>query len=64
MNAAQADKLKGLSFHVGDVTLSSLEDIRRSKDTITVKVDGHALRSVPGPTGVPLLGNYLEGKKC
>ncbi|KAK9243592.1 cytochrome P450 [Lipomyces tetrasporus] len=51
---------EGLSFYSGNTPLLALSEIQASVGIITVKVDGHALRDVPGPSGLPLMGNYLE----
>ncbi|KAK9364637.1 cytochrome P450 [Lipomyces kononenkoae] len=51
---------EGLSFHSGNTPLLALSDIQTSAGIITIKVDGHALRDVPSPSGLPLMGNYLE----
>ncbi|KAK9352947.1 cytochrome P450 [Lipomyces doorenjongii] len=51
---------EGLSFHSGNAPLLALSEIQASAGLITIKVDGHALRDVPGPSGLPLMGNYLE----
>ncbi|KAK9261039.1 cytochrome P450 [Lipomyces tetrasporus] len=51
---------EGLSFHSGNTPLLALSEIQASVGIITIKVDGHALRDVPGPPGLPLIGNYLE----
>ncbi|KAK9234437.1 cytochrome P450 [Lipomyces kononenkoae] len=51
---------EGLSFHSGSTPLVALSEIQASEGIITIKVDGHALRDIPGPSGLPVVGNYLE----
>lgn len=31
-----------------------------SEDAIAISVDGHAVRNVPGPKGLPYIGNFFE----
>lgn len=62
MKRAKTD-FEGLSFHQGASTLSDIEHIREASDTIVIKVDGHPLRPVPEPPGLPIVGNYLESER-
>jgi len=51
---------QGLSFHVQDGSNLDWDDILATDSEILVKVDGHALREVSGPPGLPIVGNYFE----
>ncbi|KAI0204142.1 cytochrome P450 [Astrocystis sublimbata] len=52
---------RGLTFHnSNNETLADVGEIIACEDIISVKVDGHAIREVPGPQGLPFVGNYFE----
>lgn len=53
----------GLSFHreSDGETFESLESLKADDAPVIIKVDGHIFRDVPGPTTLPVVGNYLEG---
>ncbi|SMR50637.1 unnamed protein product [Zymoseptoria tritici ST99CH_1E4] len=53
-------KPEGLSFYLEDELLEEISDIKEAQGRISIKVDGHTVRSVPGPPGLPLIGNYFE----
>ncbi|KAF3031357.1 hypothetical protein E8E12_000572 [Didymella heteroderae] len=50
----------GIEFLRGDDVLSSVREILLSDEAIAISVDGHAVRIVPGPKGLPWVGNFLE----
>jgi hypothetical protein len=54
---------EGVAFQAGDSELSELQEITTSDTPIGITVDGHTVRDVPGPQGLPWVGNYFEGKK-
>ncbi len=37
-----------------------MSEVLESDDPIALTIDGKAVREVPGPTGIPYFGNYLE----
>ncbi|KAI0129937.1 cytochrome P450 monooxygenase [Xylariales sp. AK1849] len=51
---------KGLGFASDGAQLISIADVLASKDPVAVTVDGKAVREVPGPQGLPYVGNYFE----
>lgn len=52
---------EGVAFQAGESELSELHEVTDSKDPIGISVDGHSVRDVPGPQGLPWVGNYFEG---
>lgn len=53
---------EGLAFQAGETELTDLSQVASSKHHIGITVDGHSVRDVPGPQGLPYVGNYFEGK--
>ena len=52
----------GISFRDNrEHDLSNMEEIRDADEPVSVKINGHDARQVPGPQGLPLVGSYLEG---
>lgn len=52
---------EGVAFQAGESELSELHEITESDVPIGITVDGHSVRDVPGPQGLPWVGNYFEG---
>ncbi|KAF1961843.1 cytochrome P450 [Byssothecium circinans] len=50
----------GIGFQSDDNNLYDVSDIAASNSPIAITVDGHAVRQVPGPTGLPYIGNFFE----
>ena len=55
----QAD---GVAFQAGELELEELAAITSSKEPVGITVGGHSVREVPGPQGLPYIGNYFEGE--
>ena len=55
---------ESVGFESAGAELPELGDVESTVGKIGVTVDGHAVREVPGPAGLPFLGNYLEGECC
>ncbi|KJZ78522.1 hypothetical protein HIM_01913 [Hirsutella minnesotensis 3608] len=54
-------KPQGISFVVdGHRKLTSASDIIATEGPVAISIDGKAVREVPGPSGLPYVGNYLE----
>ncbi|KAH6867381.1 monooxygenase [Thelonectria olida] len=53
-------KPKGVGFIYNDRRLTAVSDILDKDEPVAVSIDGNAVREVPGPTGIPYFGNYLE----
>ncbi|KAK6837003.1 cytochrome P450 oxidoreductase [Apiospora arundinis] len=51
---------KGVGFVQQDVALVALADVLEAEGPIAISVDGKAVREVPGPKGLPYIGNYFE----
>lgn len=52
---------EGVAFQAGETELSELYEIIDSTVPVGVTVNGHSVRDVPGPQGLPWVGNYFEG---
>jgi hypothetical protein len=52
---------EGVAFQAGESELSELHEVTDSTVPIGITVDGHSVRDVPGPQGLPWVGNYFEG---
>ncbi|KAF1924067.1 putative cytochrome P450 monooxygenase [Didymella exigua CBS 183.55] len=50
----------GVGFTRGGDSLSNVKEILSSQEAIAISVDGHAVRDVPGPKGLPYVGNYFD----
>lgn len=53
---------EGLAFQAGETPLTDFHDVTNSDSPIGITVDCHSVRDVPGPQGLPYVGNYFEGK--
>lgn len=52
---------QGIAFHAGGRELEDLPDIEPQEGDIAITIDGHNVRDVPGPAGLPIVGSYFEG---
>ncbi|KAJ5652562.1 Cytochrome monooxygenase alnD [Penicillium longicatenatum] len=50
----------GISFQTDDAELSTPSDILSSEVPIAIAIDGKAVREIPGPKGLPFVGNFFE----
>jgi cytochrome P450 len=50
----------GIAFNSEDSVLSSVADVLAQKTAVSITIDGRAVRPVPGPPGLPFIGNYFE----
>lgn len=50
----------GVGFIFDNHRLTSVQDILSKPSAITISINGRGVREVPGPRGLPYLGNYLE----
>ncbi|KIL88163.1 cytochrome p450 oxidoreductase [Fusarium avenaceum] len=53
-------KPNGVGFIHNDRKLTAVSDVLEKDEPIAVSINGNAVREVPGPSGVPYFGNYLE----
>ncbi|KAK5118681.1 hypothetical protein LTR85_007887 [Meristemomyces frigidus] len=53
----QAD---GVAFQAGDLELTELHDIKDASLPVGITIDGRSVRDMPGPQGLPGMGNYFE----
>uniref|UniRef100_L2FY41 Cytochrome p450 n=1 Tax=Colletotrichum fructicola (strain Nara gc5) TaxID=1213859 RepID=L2FY41_COLFN len=51
---------KGIGFVSGDEALTTVADVLAAEGPVALSIDGHAVREVPGPAGLPFIGNYFE----
>ncbi|KAI1773865.1 cytochrome P450 [Hypoxylon cercidicola] len=51
---------KGIGFVAQDACLTAISDIVSSESAIAISIDGKAVREIPGPKGLPYVGNYFE----
>lgn len=50
----------GIGFEQNGETLSEVLEIASCSEPVAITVDGHAVREVPGPKGLPYVGNFFE----
>jgi cytochrome P450 len=52
----------GIGFNSRESVLASVADVLSygQQDAVAITIDGKAVRPVPGPPGLPFIGNYLE----
>lgn len=50
----------GIGFESEGRQLFELDELKNVSGSIGITIDGHSIRSVPGPKGLPFLGSYLE----
>ncbi|KAF2634817.1 cytochrome P450 [Massarina eburnea CBS 473.64] len=50
----------GIGFQSDDNNLYDVSDIATSSSPIAITIDGRAVREVPGPAGLPYVGNFFE----
>ncbi|KAH8897425.1 cytochrome P450 [Thozetella sp. PMI_491] len=50
----------GIDFQTEETELSDVSDVLSWEGDVAVTVDGHKVRDVPGPQGLPIAGNYYE----
>ncbi|KAK9371833.1 cytochrome P450 [Lipomyces chichibuensis] len=51
---------KGIAFNNQDSVLESVQDVLAQEEAVSITIDGRAVRPVPGPQGLPYVGNYFE----
>ncbi|KXJ89362.1 cytochrome P450 [Microdochium bolleyi] len=51
---------KGVGFTQDGRNLTSVSEITAASSPVAISIDGHAVRAVPGPKGLPYVGNYFE----
>ncbi|KAJ5885354.1 Cytochrome P450 [Penicillium taxi] len=50
----------GVGFQSEDSSLYTVSEILSNEKSIAITIDGKAVREIPGPKGLPFIGNYLE----
>ncbi|EAW17263.1 cytochrome P450 [Aspergillus fischeri NRRL 181] len=50
----------GIGFLSQDSILHDVPEIAASDDIISITIDGKAVREIPGPKGLPFIGNFFE----
>ncbi|CAG7930960.1 unnamed protein product [Penicillium olsonii] len=50
----------GIGFQSEDATLSTPTEILASEEPIAISIDGKAVKEIPGPKGLPFVGNFFE----
>lgn len=49
----------GIAFQVKDIPVNDLEEIRSTEEAVGITIDGHTVREVPGPKGLPFVGQVV-----
>ncbi|UKZ93326.1 uncharacterized protein TrAFT101_008244 [Trichoderma asperellum] len=50
----------GIGFQSQENALQEVSDVSSVEGPVAISIDGHAVRDVPGPKGLPYIGNFLE----
>ncbi|CAG8141583.1 unnamed protein product [Penicillium salamii] len=50
----------GIGFQSEETTLSHPTDILANEEPIAISIDGKAVKEIPGPKGLPFVGNFFE----
>ncbi|KNG91025.1 putative cytochrome P450 monooxygenase [Aspergillus nomiae NRRL 13137] len=50
----------GIGFQSQDAVLSDVAEILANEDRISITIDGKSVRDIPGPKGLPIVGNFFE----
>ncbi|KOS38406.1 hypothetical protein ACN38_g10773 [Penicillium nordicum] len=50
----------GIGFQSEDSMLSTPSEILANEEPIAISIDGKGVREIPGPKGLPFVGNYFE----
>ncbi|KAK1244201.1 hypothetical protein MKX08_002339 [Trichoderma sp. CBMAI-0020] len=50
----------GVGFQFQENALQEVSDVSSAAGPVAISIDGHAVREVPGPKGLPYIGNFLE----
>ncbi|KAJ5377930.1 Cytochrome monooxygenase alnD [Penicillium cataractarum] len=50
----------GIGFQSSEAMLSSVSEVLSSADPIAISIDGKPVREIPGPKGLPFVGNFFE----
>ncbi|KAJ6111560.1 Cytochrome monooxygenase alnD [Penicillium sp. IBT 18751x] len=50
----------GISFQSDESTLFTVTEVLATEDPIAITIDGKAVREIPGPKGLPFVGNFFE----
>ncbi|KAK4976352.1 hypothetical protein LTR42_003981 [Elasticomyces elasticus] len=52
-----------IGFQSKGAEVEELTALQNTYDPVAITVGGHAVRDVPGPEGLPWVGNYFEGDR-
>ncbi|RMZ36190.1 hypothetical protein AFCA_005380 [Aspergillus flavus] len=50
----------GIGFQSQDAILSDVAEVLANEDSISITIDGKSVREIPGPKGLPIVGNFFE----
>ncbi|KOC10050.1 putative cytochrome P450 monooxygenase [Aspergillus flavus AF70] len=50
----------GIGFQSQDAILSDVAEVLANEDPISITIDGKSVREIPGPKGLPIVGNFFE----
>jgi hypothetical protein len=50
----------GIAFNTKESVLETVADVVAQEEAVAITVDGRVVREVPGPQGLPYVGNYFE----
>ncbi|KAJ5198452.1 Cytochrome monooxygenase alnD [Penicillium cinerascens] len=50
----------GIAFQSEDSTLLTVSEVLANESPVAITIDGKAVREIPGPKGLPFVGNFFE----
>ncbi|KAJ5392422.1 Cytochrome monooxygenase alnD [Penicillium cosmopolitanum] len=50
----------GIGFQAQDSTLTTVTEVLATEEPIAISIDGAPVREIPGPKGLPFVGNFFE----
>ncbi|KAH8695415.1 putative cytochrome P450 monooxygenase [Talaromyces proteolyticus] len=50
----------GINFQGQDIVLTDIAEVTSSNGPVAITIDGHGVREVPAPKGLPIVGNFFQ----
>jgi len=57
---SRANHLIGIGFQSENSSLTSVAEVLANEEPIAISIDGKPVREIPGPKGLPFVGNFFE----